>query len=439
MRGEEPVNQYNIIEKFLVRVQTFLTISARRLCLSSALQCVLVAPIVFTSSQASEPKESKDPVAFARQNVIVDSHIDTPTANYFSPRDVLAGDSSVLFDYPRAIEGGLNAAFMSIYIPPAREDDGTAYELANTLIDQVEGWARGSDERFRIATCAADIKAQFDPSVVSLPMGMENGGPIEGKFTNVDHFFKRGIRYITLAHAKSNHISDSSYDENEAWGGLSPFGKELVPYLNDVGVMIDISHLTDNAAWQVLKLSKVPVVATHSSLRAFIPGFHRNMSDEMVTALGKQDGIIMINFGSSFVSQEARSWTESYSAAVEEYSADGSKTTDEIRAFREDYRVQHPYPFANVESVVDHIERVIDLAGIDHVGLGSDFDGLGPTLPVGLKDVSDFPNLVAELWKRGYSDDQVRKILGENFLNVWQAVEMYATKQGNPPVCQTAL
>ena len=379
---------------------------------------------------------AKDPVTFARQNLIVDTHIDTPYANYLRPRAVLSGDATIEFDYPRAVAGGLNAPFMSIYVPPRMEEDGTAYEFANSLIDQVEAWVRDGNGKFKFATCVADVRNQFASDSVSLPMGMENGGPIAGDYANVVHFYNRGIRYVTLAHSKTNHISDSSYDENEQWGGLSPFGKSLVPKLNDIGIMIDISHLTDKAAWQVLELSKSPVIASHSSLREFIPGFHRNMSSKMVKSLGQQGGIIMINFGSGFVSNEARQWRNDYQVAVSEYSNQETRTPEDLREFRIKYQNANPYPFATVETVVDHIDRVVELAGIDNVGLGSDFDGVGPTLPIGLEDVSKFPNLVKELWNRGYSDEDVRKILGTNFLKVWKEVENFATEQGNVPICQ---
>lgn len=390
---------------------------------------------IFESAPKSE--KTRDSVEFARHNLIVDTHIDTPYAHYRESRDVLGGDTSVQFDYPRSVAGGLNAPFMSIYVPPRMEDDGTAYDFANSLIDEVETWVRDSKGKLKLATCTADVRNQFDPSTVSLPMGMENGGPLEGKFANVTHFYNRGIRYITLAHAKSNHISDSSYDENERWGGLSPFGKSLVRKLNDVGIMIDISHLTDNAAWQVLKISQAPVVATHSSLREFIPGFHRNMSSRMVQFLGQKGGVIMINFGSGFVSNEARQWSTDFQSAVDSYSGEETRTPEEIRTFQARYREENPYPFATVATVVDHIDRVVELAGIDHVGLGSDYDGVGPTLPIGLEDVSKYPNLVAELWKRGYSDEEVRKVLADNLLRVWDQVEQYATDQGNGPICQS--
>jgi membrane dipeptidase len=264
-------------------------------------------------------------------------------------------------------------------------------------------------------------------------MGMENGAPIEGNLANLTHFAERGIRYITLAHSRSNHIADSSYDPVRRWGGLSPFGRELVRAMNRAGVMIDVSHVSDAAFYDVLATSAVPVVATHSSARHFTPGFERNMSDDMIRALGAHGGVIQINFGSSFLTREANRWRADFAAAraraaAARQAAGGHAADDDgwDEAFSEQYRKDHPYPFASVEDVLDHIDRVVMLAGVDHVGIGSDFDGVGPSLPAGLKDVSSYPNLVEGLLRRGYSEAAISQILSGNLLRVWQRTEAFA-------------
>ncbi len=399
--------------------------------------CYLVLSILFLTIYTAN-LAAQESSALAQDALIVDTHIDVPHRVYRNPdTDVTKPTLDGNFDLSRAIEGGLNAVFMSIYIPASVEDEGLAKQRADELIDLVHGIVSKAPERLAMATCVADVYAQKEAGLISFPMGMENGGPIEGDLENVNYFRKRGIRYITLAHSKSNHISDSSYDTNEQWGGLSEFGKQLIPVMNDQGIMVDISHVSDAAAWQVLDLSKVPVIASHSSLRYFVPDFKRNMTDDMVKALGKKQGVIQINYGSGFVTAEARQWSIQLGLDSKAYQTE-QQLEDDDPAF-EEYKKQwisnHPYPFANLSDVLDHIDRVVELAGIDHVGIGSDYDGVGDTLPTDLKDVASYPNLVIGLRARGYVDEDIRKVLGGNIMRVWSEVEKYADSRGYPPIC----
>ena len=208
--------------------------------------------------------------------------------------------------------------------------------------------------------------------------------------------------------------------------------------MNRQGVLIDVSHITDKAFWQVLELSEVPVIASHSSLRHFIPGFHRNMSDEMVQAMGAAGGVIQINFGSSFVTETARIYEASAREAARIFATENELEQGDprIREFYMQYRTVNPYPYATLDHVLDHIDRAVELAGIDAVGIGSDYDGVGDTLPIGLKDVASYPNLIAGLIRREYSDSEIEKILGGNTMRVWRAAETYAAGHGNPPICR---
>jgi membrane dipeptidase len=365
----------------------------------------------------------------ARESIIVDTHIDVPYRLVESAADVSQATDGGDFDYPRARAGGLDAAFMSIYTPAALEAEGKSYEQADELIDLVENIARTSGGRFAIATSPADVRNHFAQGIVSLPMGMENGSPIDGDLDNLHHFFERGIRYVTLAHSLSNHISDSSYDDNRQWNGLSAFGVEVVREMNRLGIMVDVSHVSDEAFRQVLDVSVVPVIASHSSARRFTPGWERNMSDDMITALAENGGVIMINFGSAFITEEAQQYSSkrwpASTAFVEEHS---DLSREEAQAqFAAAWEAEHgPMPYASLDDVLDHFDHVIALVGVDHVGIGSDYDGVGDSLPTGLKDVSSYPNLVEGLLRRGYAEADIRKILGENLLRVWQAVEDYA-------------
>ena len=359
----------------------------------------------------------------AQQYIIVDTHIDVPYRLHKDWEDVSVATQRGEFDYPRARAGGLNAPFMSIYIPASYERTGGGYQLANQLIDSMEALVGRAPDKFAMAHDSKDVIAQFGSSKISLALGMENGTPIEGKLENLQHFYNRGIRYITLAHSESNHISDSSYDLRRRWQGLSPFGKELVVAMNNIGMMIDISHVSDDAFYQTVAISKVPVIASHSSLRKYTPGFERNMDDDMIRALAKNGGVVQINFGSSFVTQMANQYNALRKAAAKQA---GVEDND---AFELAFRKKHPYPFATLDTVLDHIDHVVKLVGIDYVGIGSDYDGVGDSLPVGLKDVASYPNLIAGLLQRGYSEADIEKILSANLLRVWREVEAYAAKQ----------
>ena len=398
--------------------------------------CVTPEPTAKSAAKVTEGLQSFAALEFAQRNLIVDTHIDVPYRLEKELEDVsqaAGGD----FDFPRARRGGLNAAFMSIYIPATVDAEGGASVFADRLIDGVESIARTHPDKFALAHCVADVSKAANSGRIALPLGMENGGPIAGSFEQLKRYRDRGVRYITLAHSKSNHISDSSYDENERWQGLSEFGKSLIGEMNDLGVMVDISHLSDKAAWQVLNLSKTPVIASHSSLRHFTPGFHRNMTDDMLKGLAAQGGVLQINFGSSFLTATARNWSDKYSETADAYAkAHNLESGDEkMRAFAEQYRASLPFPFATTKHVLDHIDRAVEIAGIDHVGVGSDYDGVGDSLPLGLKDVSSYPQLIIGLSERGYSLEDIGKILAGNVLRVWREVELYAESQGQPVTC----
>ena len=308
----------------------------------------------------------------------------------------------------------------------ALEAEARSKEVADSLIDLVQGIVATAPEKFAIALSVADVNRHFESGVMSLPLGMENGSPIEGDLANLQHFYDRGIRYITPAHSLSNHIADSSYDENRQWNGLSEFGAEVIREMNRIGIMIDVSHVSDDAFWQIIEISSAPVIASHSSARHFTPGFERNLSDEMIVALGENGGVIQINFGSTFISEKSREYGTARMAAGKEYLAEHPDLT-EAYLFREYPKIyaeeNGPLPYASLDDVLDHFDHVVNLVGVEHVGIGSDFDGVGDSLPIGLKDVSDYPNLVRGLLERGYSESDVRKILGENLLRVWTAVE----------------
>lgn len=359
----------------------------------------------------------------AQEFIIVDTHVDLPYRLQNNPEDVSERTDNGNFDYERAKEGGLNAPFMSIYIPARYQEAGGAKNMADSLINLVEGLTTDNPEKFAIATSPQEIEQQFSEGLISLPMGMENGVGLEGDLSNIKYFYDRGIRYITLAHSKDNRISDSSYDTTDTYGGLSTFGEEVVKEMNRVGMMVDISHVSDSAFYDVMKITEAPVIASHSSARYYTQGFERNMSDSMITMLAENGGTIMINFGSDFISDSSRTSSDSVRAHISRWldENDMDRSNPEAQEYMESYRDQN-YRYATVSEVADHFDHVVNLVGIDHVGIGSDYDGVGDTLPVGLKDVSTYPNLIQELLDRGYTKDDIRKICYENIFRVWNKV-----------------
>ncbi len=395
-----------------------MSIIARRLALLLVFGWTLVC--------AQKPADSVRTKAetLSKKFIIVDTHIDVPEQLREHWQDVSKRIPKGDFDYPRAKEGGLSAPFLSIYIPAEEEKAGTARRTADMLIDMVDRFARDWPDKFVIATSPDEVRRIFREGKISICLGLENGAPIE-KADDVEYFYQRGIRYVTLTHALDNHISDSSFDTTRTWHGLSPFGKKLIPELNKAGMMVDVSHISDDAFYQVVEISSAPVIASHSSCRFFTPGFERNMSDDMIRLLAKNGGVLQINFGSEFLSQQYREQRIASQRAISRHLS-AHKLRFESAAGREyaaKYRSSHPLSHATVADVVAHIEHVAKLVGVDHVGIGSDFDGVGDSLPVGLEDVSKYPNLVYGLLQAGFSDEDIRKICGENLLRVWSEVQ----------------
>lgn len=370
--------------------------------------------------------------SLAHAYIITDGHVDLPfrlkVKNFRLEREYLGIPISTTegdFDYERAKKGGLDAPFMSIYIPSSyQQKPDMGKSLADSLIDMVRGIAEAHPDKFALAGTPAEVEKNFKAGKISLPMGMENGAPIGNDLANVKYFYDRGIRYITLTHSKDNQICDSSYDTLNTWKGLSPFGEQVVKEMNRVGIMVDISHVSDSTFYDVLKITKAPVIASHSSLRYFTPGWQRNMSDEMLVALKKNGGVIQINFGSTFLdSAVAKTNNENRQKLAALLKEKGLSYRDEAaKPVIEEFQRNNPTLYADVKRVADHIDRVVQIAGIDHVGLGSDFDGVGDSLPTGLKDVSQYPNLIFELLKRGYSPEDIEKICYKNVWRVWNKV-----------------
>lgn len=399
----------------------------------------LFITILLSSCVAQNTDESLLKLAdkLAHDYIITDGHVDLPyrlrVQNFRLEKEFIGipiatdeGD----FDYVRAKKGGLDAPFMSIYIPASYQKEGGAKELADTLISMVEDIAAAHPDKFGIAFTPADVRQYFEKGMIALPMGMENGAPIGDDLANLTYFRKRGISYITLTHSKNNQICDSSYDEERTWKGLSPYGKKVVAEMNRVGIMIDISHVSDETFYQVLEITKVPVIASHSSCRKYTPNFERNMDDDMIRKMKTNGGVIQINFGSTFLDANIGTQNDALRQSLDSLlTTKGLTHKDEAaKPIIEQFQKDNPKLFSDVEMVANHIDHVVALAGIDYVGLGSDFDGVGDSLPTGLKDVSQYPNLIYVLLKRGYTKEDIEKICYKNVFRVWQTVLDYAEK-----------
>jgi len=259
----------------------------------------------------------------------------------------------------------------------------------------------------------------FSRKKFSLPLCLENSSPIGEDIEYLKYLKDLGIVYVTLCHNKTNQISDSNFDTDRRWKGLSPFGIEVIRELNRLGIMIDISHSTDSVVFQSLRYSKAPIVATHSSCRHFTPGFERNLSDTLIKAIAKKKGVVMLNFGSMFLDSVC---LVNCNEAIHYMNSNGIKlNSKEGIDFLEEFVKTHKI-VSNSKELVNHIDHIVHIAGVDFVGLGSDFDGIGPTQPSDVPDVSGYPAIVFELLKRGYTEKDIIKILSGNFLRVWNDV-----------------
>jgi len=370
----------------------------------------------------------------AHRFVIADGHVDLP---YRLKENFFTGDKNVIlstkegdFDYERAKKGGLSAPFMSIYIPSLyQKKPHSGKELADSLIDMVNSITQQLPDKFALAKTPAEVEKNFNAGKISLPMGMENGAPIGNDLSNVKYFYDRGIRYITLTHSKNNQICDSSGDTAK-WNGLSPFGREVVKEMNRVGIMVDISHVDDSTFYQVIRLTKAPCIASHSSCRRFSPTTRRDMRDEMIRKMKENGGVIAVNFYNGFIDSTFAKYQSASKKAVEILLKEKKLKLGDTAALKAiaEYKKQNPAPEVDIERVADHIDHIVSLIGIEHVAFGSDFDGVDGLLPKGLEDVSRYPNLIYRLLKRGYTESDIEKICYKNIWRVWNKAEDVAKK-----------
>ncbi len=369
--------------------------------------------------------------------VVIDTHSDTtprfedPTWQFDERHDASDGD----MDLPRIREGGLDVEFFAIYMGPT-EGDGTAIKKALVRIDAVREMARRHAPDVVLATSVDEIRSAVSAGRFVALMGIEGGHIIEDSLPALRMFHELGVRYMTLTHSFHTNWADSAGTRDDVepeHGGLTPFGREVVAEMNRLGMMVDVSHVSDDTFWDVLEVSQAPVLASHSSARA-IADHRRNMSDEMLEALAAQGGVVMINFYPAYIDEdtsvETKAW---YARNGEEMKRIFGELPDgpERRAAYRALVAQDPAPQVSLDVLLDHFDHAIAVAGADHVGIGADWDGV-PSMPEGMEDVSKLPALTRGLLDRGHSQATVRKVLGENLLRMMAEVEE-VSRQLNAP------
>ena len=353
---------------------------------------------------------------------VLDSHCDTPS-QILRLRDLSLDNDHAHVDFPKLARGGVDGAFFAIYVPASLEGE-KAEAYADLLLERLSATMSANQDKAAYAHTSQQAFQNKEDGLFSVFIGLENGSPLGTSLEKLQRYYDQGVRYMTLCHSADNEICDSCASAVKRWGGLSPFGREVVSEMNRLGMLIDVSHISDDSFYDVIKYSSKPVVATHSCCRA-LASHPRNMTDDMIKALAKAGGVIQINFYPFFLDDDFRKVFDASGLAEKEYieaefikdPSDPQKrqawnqVQDEIQA------LQRP----SYKRIVDHIDHVVALVGIDHVGLGSDFDGIEVT-PEGMEDISKFSLVFDEMRRRGYTEEDLEKVAGGNFFRVFDQV-----------------
>ena len=406
--------------------------------------CAVVSFLVLSSSVMAQSKAAKKPAKSltAKQihdsSLVIDTHADTTQRlldENFDLANPPSGDQGNL-DFAKAKAGNLGAEFFSIWVEP-KQFKGQYAHRTLALIDSVYQQAAKHPDKMMMAFSAADIERAHRADKLAGLMGIEGGHSIENDIRLLRDYYRLGVRYMTLTWSNTNEWADSSGDENdksvEHHDGLTEFGKDVVYEMNRLGMIVDISHVSDKTFYDTLLASRAPVIASHSSARA-LTNAPRNMTDDMLHAIARRGGVVMVNYYSAFVDEK---WRQAYDAQAKDReaaiaaTAEKFKDADPVTRYRETDKVGKEWaakiPRPPFSDIVDHIDHIAKVAGIDHVGLGSDFDGT-PSMPEGMDSAADLPKITAGLLKRGYTAEQIRKILGENFMRVFREVEATSRK-----------
>jgi len=388
---------------------------------------VVVSPVEAQSGAESEDEALRRAREILRTTPLIDGHNDLPwTIREYSeaPRDVEAYDireeTTGDTDIPKLRAGQVSAQFWSVWVPGEIKEGHAKVQLEQ--IDIARRMIARYPESLTLALTASDIEAAFEQGRIASLLGMEGGHVIENSLGALRAFYALGARYMTLTHNVTLDWADAALDEPRH-KGLTRFGREVIREMNRLGMLVDLSHVTPEVMNDALDVSEAPVIFSHSSARALVD-HPRNVPDAIFERMPKNGGVVMVNFVPGFISKEVAAWEAPFADRLT-----GTLSSGEYDRIRKEYAAEHPMPRATLGQVADHIEHVAKVAGVDHVGMGSDFWG-GEDMPVGLEDVSKFPYLFAELVRRGWSDADLRKLAGENFLRAFREAEATAKRLG---------
>ncbi|MGP8246064.1 MAG: dipeptidase [Bryobacteraceae bacterium] len=394
----------------------------------------LVLPVMLVAQAPGRHKRTVTDAEVKRVHasaILIDTHNDVTSATV-AGLDIGKPNTDHMTDLPRMRAGGMGAQFFAVYVAASYVDGNHSANRTLQMIDTVRhDIIEKYPNDFVLATTAADVRRAHRQHKIAALLGIEGGHAIEDSLRLLRRYYGEGVRYMTLTHSNSNHWADSSGDDNQPNNGLSPFGKEVVREMNRLGMIVDISHVSDKTFWDALEISKAPIFASHSSCRAIAP-VPRNMTDEMIRALAKKGGVIQINFSCDFlnaeVAKDEAEFEDKLRPLRDQLIARYANDPDGLRAAMRGARARvgaPPEQRATLADVVRHINHVVELAGVDAVGLGSDFDGIS-CAPEGLESVDKWPNLTRALLEEGYTAAEIRKIYGENTLRLMAAVERTA-------------
>ncbi len=406
----------------------------RAVLLTTVAAALLAGPVL-----AQAPSDEARARRILERTPLIDGHNDLPWAlrqgHGNDPHAVdlstnLEATTELHTDIPRLRAGGVGGQFWSVYVPATL----TPVEAAKATFEQIDTVKRlvaAHPEVFELATTADDIVRIHRRGRIASLIGMEGGYSIDDSLGLLREFHDAGARYMTLTHSRTTTWADSATDAPK-WGGLSPFGEAVVREMNRLGMMADLSHVSEETMLDALRVSAAPVIFSHSSARA-VTAHPRNVPDSVLRLISANGGLVMVTFVPGFVSETVRSWNAARAAEDARLKALNPGAPEAVVAGLKAWTTAHPIPQASIDDVVAHIQHVRDVAGVDHVGLGGDYDGVD-ALPVGLEGVDDYPRLLAALMAKGWSDADIRKLAGENVLRVMRAVEaVAAAKAGERP------
>ena len=399
-------------------------IRSTRVVLLCVLYGLIAAPVLTRTARADEISERAHKLHFS--SIVLDTHDDTTQRFFTKDYDLGKQNPTGHVDIPRMREGGMNAIFFSIWID-GRIMGPPAIQKALDQIDAVRENVKKYSKDMLLARTADDVRRAHAQGKIAALMGVEGGHMIGNDIRMVRIFADLGVRYMTLSHFYNTEWSDSSTDK-PAHNGLTDFGKEVVREMNRQGIVVDISHVSDKTFYDALAISKAPLLASHSSCRALC-NHVRDMSDDMIKALAAKGGVIQINYEKSFIDQAYKDAYDKEAGGVVQHLSELTKNCNndeacisrEMSKLQEKLTAEGKLPHVSWERIIDHIDHAVKLVGADHVGLGSDFDGAD--MPEGMEDCSKLPKITEALLRRGYSDSDIRKILGENTLRVMEQAE----------------